>query len=153
MGVWYIDQSQQGLLLDAIGAFQQRDAALLRVWLVFVGVIATILAIAGAVLPGLPTTPFVLVALWAFAKSSERLYRVLDRIPILRHGLAEAHRFERRRAIRLPIKIAALTMAWSSVAVTAYFGQGAGIWLVAVVAIAAMAATAFMFLIPTDQER
>lgn len=123
---------------------------MLRVWFIIVGVLATALAIAGVILPGLPTTPFLLVALWAFARSSDQLYGVLERIPMLRHGLAEAHRFERRRAIRLPIKIAALSMAWGSVAAAVYFGGAARPWLVAIVTLAAIAATAFMVWIPTE---
>lgn len=125
---------------------------MLRFWLAVVGVIATVLAIAGALLPGLPTAPFVLLAFWAFARSSESLHRMLERIPLLRHGIEEAHRFEQRRAIRLPVKIAALTMAWSSVVVTAFLSGASPTWLLGSVVAAALAATATMIWIPTDLE-
>lgn len=120
--------------------------------LIIVGVVATALAIAGAVLPGLPTTPFLLVALWAFARSSQRLHDRLQTIALLRHGLTEARRFEERGTIRLRIKLLALTMAWSSVAATAFFSGTVRTWLVAGVTLAALAATAAMAWIPTDRD-
>lgn len=124
---------------------------LTRAILILIGLVATVLAILGAILPGLPTTPFVLVALWAFARSSERLYGALQRIPLLRSAVAEANRFEERRAIRLPIKLTAVSFAWGSTLLTAYaVGQSRPL-LAWAVAVAALAATAFMVWIPTDR--
>jgi uncharacterized membrane protein YbaN (DUF454 family) len=119
--------------------------------LIVVGLVATGLAILGAILPGLPTTPFVLVALWAFARSSQRLYGALQRIPLLRSAIAEANRFEERRAIRLQIKLVALAFAWGSAIVTfVAVGQTRPL-LSATVALAALAGSAFMWWIPTDR--
>lgn len=122
-----------------------------RAVLIVIGLVATGLAILGAILPGLPTTPFVLVALWAFARSSQRLYGALQRIPLLRSAIAEANRFEERRAIRMPIKLTAVAFAWGSVLLTAATVGQSRPWLSATVALAAVAASAFMWWIPRDR--
>lgn len=122
-----------------------------RAVLILIGCVATALAIAGAILPGLPTTPFVLVALWAFARSSEVLLRQLQRVPLLSHALAEANRFEERRAIRLPIKMLAVSVAWASVVVTVVSAGTSAPVLLTMVALAAVGASAFMWWIPTDR--
>ncbi|MGE0766519.1 MAG: YbaN family protein [Hyphomicrobiaceae bacterium] len=119
--------------------------------LVLVGCVATALAIAGAILPGLPTTPFLLIALWAFARSSDTLYERLQHIPLLSHALAEANRFEERRAVRPAVKLAAVSLAWVSVLVTSVGSGLARPVLLACVAGAAIAATVFMLWIPTDR--
>lgn len=125
---------------------------LLKRWFLgLVGCVATALAVAGAILPGLPTTPFLLVALWAFARSSDTLNDILHRIPLLSHALAEAHRFEERRAIRPAIKVTAVSVAWFSVLLTAISFGGARPVLLASVAAAAIAGTVAMLWIPTDR--
>jgi hypothetical protein len=129
-----------------------RPSAVFRIVLVATGLVATVLAIAGAILPGLPTTPFLLVALWAFARSSDRLYGWLERVPLLKSALAEAHRFEERRAVRLPVKIFAMTMGWGSVLVSGLtFGPDRPV-IFAIIIAAVIAATIFMWIIPTDRD-
>jgi uncharacterized membrane protein YbaN (DUF454 family) len=122
-----------------------------RLALVLIGSVATALAMAGAVLPGLPTTPFLLVALWAFARSSERLYAWLQRVPLLQTALVEAHRFEQKRAIRPAVKFLALAMAWASVVVTALTAGGTRPVLLLLVMLAAIAGTIFILWVPTDR--
>lgn len=122
-----------------------------KVTLIAVGSVATLLALAGVLLPGLPTTPFLLIALWAFARSSERLYAGIMRLPILREAMVEARRFEDRRAVRPAVKLMAVATAWSSVLLTFLaFGDTRPV-LLAVMVMAALGATAFMAWIPSDR--
>lgn len=74
--------------------------ALKRALYLLVAVLALVLGIIGIVVPGLPTTPFVLLAAWAAARSSRRLHAWLGghRIfgPMIRDW--EARRAVSRRA-------------------------------------------------------
>ncbi|MFN4186066.1 MAG: YbaN family protein [Hyphomonas sp.] len=119
---------------------------------ILIGFVFTGLAIIGAILPGVPTTVFLIVALWAFSRSSERLTRWLERIPILQSALLEARRFEERRAIRPAVKRIAVGFAWGSAVITAGVAQTLTHPVVISVALAAVAATVVMILIPTDRE-
>lgn len=80
---------------------------MLRAAYLVIGLLCVALGVLGAFLPVLPTTPFLLISLWAFSKSSVRLER----------WLLEHKRFGPRltawrtdRVIPLPAKLA----AWGS---------------------------------------
>lgn len=93
------------------------------------------LALAGVVLPILPATPFLVVALWAFTRSSPALADRLRRHPRLGPVLVA---WETRRAIPRPAKAAAtvgLAGGGASVALTTHsllLTGLAGVLLVAV---------------------
>jgi uncharacterized membrane protein YbaN (DUF454 family) len=93
---------------------------------VVLGLISACLGIIGVWLPGLPTTVFLLVALWAFSRSSPRLHKWLSHLPILRSALNEARRYEKERTISPATKVVSQSSAWiSAVTVTLVTQNGA----------------------------
>lgn len=91
----------------------------------------------GAVLPVLPTTPFLLLALWAFSRSSERF-----------HGWLIHHRWlgrivrdwESHRVIPLRAKIIAITTMAASLAWAVLFSKAPWYALAAMAAVIAYGA-------------
>jgi uncharacterized membrane protein YbaN (DUF454 family) len=120
-----------------------------RVALSLVGLTATGVGFAGIWLPGVPTTPFLLVALWAFGRSSPRLHRWLCSVPLLSAALEEARRFERERVVRRSVKITAFCAAWGSLGIAAAAGGGSNPLLLGALAAAAVSCTLFMWYVPT----
>jgi len=111
------------------------------------GIAAAGIGVVGVWVPGLPTTPFVLLALWAFARSSARLEAWLRRLPVLRSAVAAADVYERERTPPLSVKLAAQFAAWGSAPVVLLV-TGSW-WIAALVACAAAACTVFMVRTPT----
>jgi uncharacterized membrane protein YbaN (DUF454 family) len=78
------------------------------------------LGVIGAVLPVIPTAPFMLVALWLFGKSSERFHGWLYNHPLFGPPL---QRWEQHRVIPLSAKVMAITaMSISMISVVAFSG-------------------------------
>jgi len=75
------------------------------------GVLALVLGILGIFLPLLPTTPFLLLASWCFARGSDRLHRWLLSHRVFGEYLRN---FEAGRGIPLKAKILATVMLWGS---------------------------------------
>jgi uncharacterized membrane protein YbaN (DUF454 family) len=108
-----------------------------RVALQGLGGICVGLGILGLVLPGLPGTVFLLIALWAFSRSSHRLHLWLYNHP--RFG-ASLRAWHRHRVIPTRAKIAAVaTMSVSAVMIVVLF---TGDWRIAALSIALMAVVA-----------
>ena len=83
----------------------------MRRWLCFAGGVAAVgLGIAGLVLPVLPTTPFLLLAAFLFARSSKAHY---DRLLAHRVLGPYVRDFAERRGLRRRAKARALVLLWA----------------------------------------
>ncbi|MBF0267815.1 MAG: YbaN family protein [Alphaproteobacteria bacterium] len=97
-----------------------RRAPLLRALFLALGFVCVALGLLGAVLPVLPTTPFMILALWCFARSSQRFHRWL-----LNHKMfgPSLQKWERHRVIPLAAKIASIVAMTASMVYVVFFSQ------------------------------
>lgn len=113
------------------------------------GVISTLLGIIGVWVPGMPTTIFILIALWAFSNSSETLHRWLTKIPVLKHAVKEAERFQKEGTVDARVKVVSQSCSWVSFIGVALLTQN----LIASVAVflLALSCSIFMWWVPSKQ--
>jgi uncharacterized membrane protein YbaN (DUF454 family) len=111
-----------------------------RAALVVAGSLCVAVGTVGIVVPGLPTTVFLLVASWCYARSSERLWRKLhaDR------RLGSYLRMARERALPRRARVASLLGIWGGIAVAVTWGGVHATWLVAVLLGAGLVGTGFV---------
>ena len=107
---------------------------------------AVALAIAGIFIPGLPTTPFVLLAAWAAARGSERLHRWIVRHPRLGPILAD---WRDQRAISTGAKLVAVVLLAASW--TLMFLRALAPWLLGALGLLFLALTTFVLTRPSPQ--
>jgi low affinity Fe/Cu permease/uncharacterized membrane protein YbaN (DUF454 family) len=117
-----------------------------RLALLVGGLLCVALAYLGAILPGLPTTPWVLLASYCFAQSSPRLERWLKRSPFFGRLL---HDWEEHRGIRRPVKVQAAFLVVTVVSLSIVFG-GLPVWLKWTIgSLAAVGICVIVFVVPT----
>ncbi len=91
-----------------------------RILYIGLGLFFVGMAVLGAMLPVLPTTPFLLLASYFFVRSSERLHRWLLESRLFGPMLQDWHR---HRAVRPRVKILALSMLVIAVLCSAILGR------------------------------
>ncbi len=103
------------------------------------------LGMLGIVLPLLPTTPFLLLAVYCYARSSEKLYFWL-----LNHKVFGEYikNYREKKGIPLKLKIWVLSLLWLTISYSAFFVVGL-IWVRILLLLIATGVTIHIFKIPT----
>ena len=99
---------------------------MLKKLLATLGVISLALGIIGAFLPLLPTTPFVLLSAYLFAKSSEKFHQRLLNHKIFGQLIRD---YNEDKSIPLHAKIIAISTMWPSMLFAIFYIATDKLWL------------------------
>lgn len=125
----------------------QRSSGPLRWVLLALGVVFTGLAAAGAVLPLLPTTPFLLLALACFARSSPALHRRLLANRIFGPFLTQ---WQRDRSVTRGTKIKAYAVVIATFGVSIFLVEAT--WQRILLGVLMLALLGFLAHLPTTRD-
>lgn len=118
-------------------------ANMMRYFLIFIGWSAIVLGVLGAVLPVLPTTPFILLAGACFAKSSPRFYQWLLNQAYFAEMITN---YQKYKGINRKIKIRAILLMWLSMSFSAYLVSK--LWLTLTLLLIAVSVSCYLWRLP-----
>ncbi|MBT4866802.1 MAG: YbaN family protein [Planctomycetaceae bacterium] len=99
------------------------------------GLVCIALGLIGILLPGLPTTPFLLLASWCFSRSSRRLESALLRSRLLGPFLLD---WQHHRGIRRPVRYLAMGFVATTILATCVLSDFGYAFKASIVALACM---------------
>ncbi len=85
---------------------------------ILLGTIAFFLGMLGVFVPGLPTTPFLLITAWLYLKGSERLYNKLLNTRVVGNYIRE---YQKQRGMTLRQKISSIGVMWFMITISVVF--------------------------------
>jgi|SRR5690554_551271 len=92
---------------------------------ILIGLISLSLGVVGIILPLLPTTPFLLLSAFCFARSSQKLYLWLHTNRMFGENL---RRYKDKEGIPFELKIGVLSVLWITLSCSALFAVPADRW-------------------------
>lgn len=98
------------------GTFQEKPE-ILKILYVIIGCVSVVLGIVGIFIPGLPTTPFLLLSSWLFYKSSKRLHNALNNSRWLGPYL---RRFQDKKGVDRTTKLVSIICMWTMISVSSF---------------------------------
>lgn len=114
-----------------------------------VGGSAVLFGVIGIVVPLWPTTCFLLLAGWCFARSSPRAERWLHENRLFGRYLRD---YRERGVVTRRTRRASLAILWSTIGVSALLVSDT-LWIVALLLLVAVAVTVHLYALPSEPER
>jgi uncharacterized membrane protein YbaN (DUF454 family) len=119
---------------------------MLKIVLIILGTISLFFGILGIFIPGLPTTPFILLTAGLYVRSSEKLYNRLITNKYLGSFISN---FRKNKGLSLQTKLYSILLMWTMISISAYFFMDKLIPRLVLVTAGIIGTVVMGFLIPT----
>ena len=119
---------------------------MIKFLLIFLGTVSLILGITGIFVPGLPTTPFLLLTAGCYVKSSDKLYHYLLKTNLLGTYISD---FQLKKGMTERSKIYAICMMWLMITLSCIFLIGPHTSKLIVIVIGVIGTIVMGFIVPT----
>jgi uncharacterized membrane protein YbaN (DUF454 family) len=123
---------------------------MLKIILIILGTISLFLGILGIFIPGLPTTPFIILTAGLYVRSSERLYRKLLINKYLGPIIAD---FRKNRGLTVKKKIYSIILMWTMIFISACFFMNTPVPRLIIVTAGITGTIVMGFIIPTIKNK
>lgn len=122
---------------------------LLKIVYIILGTLSLALGIIGIVVPGLPTTPFILLTAWLYIKGSNKLHKWLISNKIFGKYILN---FEQNKGMTMKSKIVSTAMMWTMISISCiFFIESTTIQLV-VIAMGVIGTSVMVFFLKTTKK-
>lgn len=122
---------------------------LLKIVYIILGTLSLALGIIGIVVPGLPTTPFILLTAWLYIKGSDKMHKWLISNKMFGKYILN---FELNKGMTMQSKIVSTLMMWTMITISCtYFIESTTIRLV-VIAMGVIGTSVMVFFLKTTKK-
>lgn len=121
-----------------------------KVLFITIGCVSIVLGIIGIFVPGLPTTPFLLLSSWLFYKSSRRLHDALHRSKYLGSYIS---RYQDKRGVSIWSKLITIALMWTMISISAFGILENGHLRIVLLLAGAVGTGSVLFIVPTAKKR
>lgn len=123
---------------------------LLKLLYIFLGTLSLAIGIIGVFVPGLPTTPFLLITAGLYIRSSEKLYNKLISNRYVGHYITD---WQKNKGFTIQKKLYIILLMWTMISISCYFFISATLWDIIVISLGGIGTVTVGFILPTIKNK
>lgn len=120
-----------------------------KVLYISIGILSVCLGIIGIFVPGLPTTPFLLLSSWLFYKSSKRMHDFLHRSKWLGDYI---RRYESKQGVSWTSKLISIGCMWTMISISAFVVLENWHFPILLLVLGLIGTVSVIFIVPTSKK-